>query len=164
MSHWEIDGKTDEWYTPKYIFDALGCEFDTDVAAPKDRSYCDVPANKFICENSLDLEWKGFVWMNPPFGKRNGILPWLNKIYKHGNGIALTPDRTSAPWWQQAAKQSDAVLFISGKIRFIRSNGMAGDSPSTGTTLFAYGDQAVTALKQAYQNDLGILFLLFKQQ
>jgi hypothetical protein len=38
--------------------------------------------------------------MNPPFGGRNGLAPWLDKFFANGNGIALTPDRTSAPWWQ----------------------------------------------------------------
>lgn len=36
MSHWESAGKTDDWYTPPEVFEALGCEFDLDVAgAPK---------------------------------------------------------------------------------------------------------------------------------
>ncbi len=34
MSHWEASGESNEWYTPKYIFDALGTRFDLDVAAP----------------------------------------------------------------------------------------------------------------------------------
>ena len=34
MGHWEGVGKSDEWYTPKYIFDALGVIFDLDVARP----------------------------------------------------------------------------------------------------------------------------------
>lgn len=34
MSH-EAAGKSDEWYTPKYIFDALNTWFDLDVAAPE---------------------------------------------------------------------------------------------------------------------------------
>lgn len=139
MSKWENPGGSDEWYTPKYIFDALECRFDMDVAAPIDRTHCNVPADKFITENSLNAEWNGFVWMNPPFGGRNGIAPWLDKIAAHGNGIALTPDRTSAPWWQKAAEQADAVLFIAGKVKFIKPDGSTGDSPSTGTTLFGYG-------------------------
>ena len=28
MSIWEGPGKSDEWMTPKYVFDALGCTFD----------------------------------------------------------------------------------------------------------------------------------------
>jgi hypothetical protein len=33
MSAWEAAGQSDEWFTPKYIFDAMGVEFDTDVAS-----------------------------------------------------------------------------------------------------------------------------------
>lgn len=87
MGHWEAHGKTDEWYTPKYIFDALGCEFDMDVASPIDRSLCHVKAQEYLTKNSLDISWKGFVWLNPPFGGRNGISPWLDKMAIHKDGI-----------------------------------------------------------------------------
>lgn len=158
MSHWENNGKSDEWYTPKYVFDALDCTFHVDVAAPKDRTHCHVPAEYFITENSLDSIWYDFVWMNPPFGGRNGLIPWLNRINQHGNGIALTPDRTSAPWWQQAAKQSNCHLQVTGKIKFIDQNGNIGIKPGNGTTLFAYGERAVKALLKAQENKLGMVF------
>jgi hypothetical protein len=32
--HEQCVGATDEWYTPPYIFEALGCTFDVDVASP----------------------------------------------------------------------------------------------------------------------------------
>lgn len=159
MSYWERGGQTDEWYTPKYIFDALGVVFELDVAAPDIRTFCCVPAKEFITDGSLTADWKGFVWMNPPFGGRNGLVPWLDKIYKHGSGIALTPDRTSAPWWQVAAKQCDALMFVAGKIKFIRSTGDTGSQPGNGTTLFAYGDRAVFALRNAEKNGLGCFFI-----
>lgn len=163
MSYWERISKSDEWYTPKYIFDALQCEFDVDVAAPIDRTYCHVPAKEFITENSLTKSWKGFIWMNAPFGKRNGLEPWLTKISKHHNGIALVPDRTSAPWWQTAAKQSDALLFINHKVKFIKPDGSIGASPSAGTVLLAYGRVAVNSLATAEKNMLGILFKKFSE-
>lgn len=150
-------GKSDEWYTPKYIFDALECEFDLDVAAPIDRTYCHVPANYFFTEDSLNLRWNGFVWMNPPFGGRNGINPWLDKIIDHGNGIGLTPDRTSTDWWKKAALKSDAILFITGKVKFIKADGSLGQQPANGTTLFAYGDRGINALKRAAKNNLGVI-------
>lgn len=158
MSDWETSGKTDEWYTPKYIFDALGCKFDMDVAAPVDRSYCHVPAKEFITAGSLEKEWNGFIWMNPPFGGRNGIAPWLDKMAAHGNGIALTPDRTSAPWWQKAAEECGSLLFVSKKIKFIESSGTVSKHPGTGTTLFAYGDLAKMALVNAARKNLGTVF------
>ncbi|MES1226360.1 MAG: DNA N-6-adenine-methyltransferase [Bacteroidota bacterium] len=157
MSAWEAVGKSDEWYTPKYIFDSLGCEFDQDVAAPEKRIHCYVPALDFITQASLEKPWQGFVWCNPPFGKRNEIGLWLDKMYLHGDGIALSPDRTSAPWWQKAAKEADCILFVAGKIKFIKPDGSVGKSPGTGTTLFGYGVKAVECLMNARNNGLGIL-------
>jgi hypothetical protein len=157
MSYWEANGKSDEWYTPKYIFDALQCRFDLDVAAPEDRKFVSVPADKFITQNSLTEIWSGFVWMNPPFGGRNSIGEWITKIQAHNNGIALTADRTSALWWHRAAEGCTGVLFIKGKVRFLRPDGSEGKSPSNGTTLFAYGKLAFDALYNAQNRGLGIL-------
>jgi hypothetical protein len=154
MSHWETTGQSDEWYTPKYVFDALGCRFDLDVAAPFDQTH--VPCDNSIWADSLNREWWGFIWMNPPFGGRNSLEPWLDKFFEHGNGIALTPDRTSAPWWQKAFRRSDALLHVARKIRFIRPDGSEGKSPSNGTTLFAAGEKARLALLEADLAGLGM--------
>ena len=156
MSHWESAGKSDEWWTPKYVFSALDCKFDQDVAAPFDGAN-NVPCHGWFYTRSLEISWDGFIWMNPPFGGRNGIVPWLDKFFRHGNGIALTPDRTSATWWQDAAHKSDAVLFIHGKVKFERPDGTIGKQPSNGTTLFAIGKRGVEALKRANAHDLGVL-------
>lgn len=147
MSAWEAMGKSDDWYTPKYIFDALGCEFDMDVAGPAPHR-CHVPAPCALEDNSLHLAWRGFVWMNPPFGGRNGLEPWLEKFFDHGNGIALTPDRTSAPWFQRWAPHAMSLLFLP-KVRFLRPDGTEGKSPSTGTVLWAVGLKGHAALKRA---------------
>lgn len=163
MSHWEATGQSDEWYTPAYVFDALGVEFDLDVAHPYDND-THVPCDLYFCANSLALPWHGFVWMNPPFGGRNSLTPWLDKFFAHGNGIALTPDRSSAPWWQDAARKADAFLVVDGKIRFIRPDGSEGKSPSTGTTLFAVGERGVDALIRAENNGLGLCFSSFAKK
>jgi len=160
MSHWEATGKSDEWYTPKFVFDALGCVFDVDVAAPA-VGPLHVPCSAFLSANSLDHEWHGFVWMNPPFGGRNGLEPWLRKFFLHGNGIALVPDRTSAPWWHFMAVNADALLFINGKVKFIRPDGSTGDSPSNGTVLTAAGSRGVAALDRAAKNGLGICMVRY---
>lgn len=156
MSYWETIGASDEWYTPRYVFDALGCHFDLDVAHP-DGTTTHVPCTAYFSADALRLPWSGYIWMNPPFGGRNGLKPWLDRFFQHGNGIALTPDRTSAPWWQDAARKADAILFVGGKIRFERPDGTAGKSPSSGTTLFAVGAKAVEALVCAHNNQLGFL-------
>jgi len=158
MSHWEDTGKSDDWWTPKYIFDAMDCQFDLDVAAPE-QGPLHVPCKAWYHERSLELPWKGFVWMNPPFGGRNGLVPWLDKFADHGNGIALVPDRTSAPWWQDLADWAEQIFFISGKVRFIRPDGTQGKSPSVGTTLLALGGDGISALESAERAGLGSRFV-----
>lgn len=154
--HEQCVGATDEWYTPQHVFDALGCTFDLDVAAPFDRSHVCVPTDSWIFQDSLKLRWRGFVRMNPPFGARNGLTPWLQKFFDHGNGIALTPDRTSAPWWQNYARRADSILFVSPKLKFIGADGKPGKSPAQGTCLLAAGEKAVDALNLAQSRGLGL--------
>jgi hypothetical protein len=159
--HEQCLGATDEWYTPSHVFAALGCEFDTDVASPGPRITPWIPAKRFITletsGDGLRCPWVGFVWMNPPFGGRNGIVPWLEKFFAHGNGIALTPDRTSAPWWQRFAPLADSILFVAPKLKFIGADGKPGTSPAQGTCLMAAGERAVDALNVAQSRGLGLL-------
>jgi hypothetical protein len=156
MGHWEASaGASDEWYTPKYIFDALGCGFDLDVAAPRNGPPF-VPTSRWFSSHALEREWFGFIWMNAPFEGRNALAAWLDKFFAHGNGIALTPDRTSAPWFQDAWPKADLVLFMP-KVRLIRPDGSLGKSPSNGTALWAAGDKAERALIRAASAGLGIL-------
>lgn len=154
--HEQSVGATDEWYTPPHVFDALGCTFDMDVATTNPPVRW-VPAMRFLWSQSLEQDWHGFIWMNPPFGARNGLVPWLQKFCDHGNGIALTPDRTSAPWWQQFAPCADAILFVAPKLKFIGSDGKPGTSPAQGTCLMAIGRQGVEALRCATSRGLGLL-------
>jgi DNA N-6-adenine-methyltransferase Dam len=158
MSAWEAIGQSDEWRTPKFIFDAMAIEFDLDPCSPP-TGFHHVPYKRcFYAPNGLIKSWTGTVWMNPPFGGRNSIKPWLDKFFDHGDGVALTPDRTSAPWWQEAACKADAVLFVAPKIKFIRPDGTLGKSPGCGTSLMASGWKGYDALKNAERNGLGLLF------
>lgn len=165
MSH-EAPVKSNEWYTPEYIFEALGVEFNLDVASPKDRTHCSVPARRFYDKDvdGLATGWFGFVWMNPPFGHQKTKETWIRKFLSHGNGIALMPDRTSAPWWQHFSQHSDSVLFVKGKIKFIRPDGTLGESPGNGTTLFAVGSKGNEALRNAAKNGLGKYYYNLNKQ
>lgn len=157
--HEQSVGATDEWYTPAHVFEAMGQRFDLDPAHP---AFAEIPATAW-CDasfaiNGLTRDWRGVVWMNPPFGARNGIVPWLEKFFAHGCGVALVPDRTSAPWWQRFAPMADGVLFVSPKIRFIAADGSEGRSPAQGTALLGIGKSGLSALENASRNGLGRLF------
>jgi DNA N-6-adenine-methyltransferase (Dam). len=154
-------GASDDWYTPKFIFDALGLQFDLDPCSPGADHW--VPANNVITEavDGLSASWDGLVWMNPPFAGRNGQVPWLEKFIKHGNGIALVAARTSAGWFHNLVPRCDGLLFPKGKTKFVRPDGTVGGSPGTGVVLLAMGSQSCDALKNS---GLGIYLSLGKEQ
>jgi hypothetical protein len=116
-------------------------------------------------DNGLTAPWSGFVWMNPPFTfaspfanrRREGVEPWVRKFVKHADGIALVPDRTSTGWFQMLAKASDAVLFLSPKVSFVRGDGKPSSSNTSGTALAGIGERAVEALLRARR--LGVLLV-----
>lgn len=148
MAAHESTARSDEWYTPAWIFEALSVKFDLDPCAAPDGK---APASRWVRHEifgsgGLEFDWYGTVWLNPPFGRRNGIKSWLDKLVAHGNGIAIVPNRTGADWWQDAVVAADAVLFVRKKIRFLRPDGSEGGSPGYGNVLMAYGSDMARAL------------------
>jgi hypothetical protein len=155
--HEQSVGASDEWYTPPHVFSALGCTFDVDVASPGQDVTPWIPARSFITRDSLAVPWHGILWMNAPFGGRGALDVWLEKFFEHADGVALVPDRTSAPWWQRYAPRADLVLYVAPKIKFIGVDGKPGSSPAQGTTLMAIGEQGCEALTRAARHGLGVL-------
>ncbi|WP_291365323.1 DNA N-6-adenine-methyltransferase [Acetobacter sp. UBA5411] len=144
-------GKSDEWFTPPEIFDALNCQFDLDVAQPSEgRAFLSVPCRQFLTkvDDGLVAPWSGFVWMNPPFGGRNGVVRWLDRFVAHGNGIALVNALTSSGWFQDFSPKMDALIFPRGKTRFVRPDGSRGESPQSGIVLMGIGKQAADVMRR----------------
>lgn len=151
MQEYHEDNRTssDEWYTPPEIFDALGQTFDLDPCHPSLQmaEHCCVPANFMSSNFGLDMGWGGrYVWMNPPFGRRNGVVPWLRKFIENDNGIGLCRAYTSAAWFQDYVSQMDLLFFPYGKTQFVRPDGSRGKSPGSGVVLFAKGSRGINAL------------------
>ncbi|PYD63530.1 adenine methyltransferase [Gluconacetobacter entanii] len=157
--HHAAPGQSDEWFTPPEIFEALGVTFDLDVAQPETgRAFLSVPCRRFltVSDNGLTAPWDGFVWMNPPFGGRNGVVPWLRRFMDHANGIACVNALTSSGWFHDFAPHADALLFPRGKTKFLRPDGTRGNSPGNGVVLIGAGMQAVEALADAHRKGFGL--------
>lgn len=153
MAAYETHGESDEWYTPKWVIEAIGLDYDLDPASPPEGPR-HVLAGTYYCQNGEGREWLGRVWMNPPFGNQETKRLWLARFFSHGHGVALLPDRTSAPWFHEYAPMADALLWVRGKIKFERPDGSIGKSPGTGTVLMACGPDCVDALRRS---DLGFV-------
>jgi hypothetical protein len=140
-------GQSDDWYTPPEIFEALGLTFDLDPCSPGPGHW--VPAKSIFTkdDDGLAQDWRGMVFMNPPFGGRFGHVPWLQKFLAHGNGIAVVRAYTSSSWFHDHAVDADAMLFPRGKTKFIRPDGSVGGAPGHGVVLLGMGDVAVQALR-----------------
>ena len=136
---------SDEHYTPKWLFDELGIEFDLDVAAPVGGVPW-IPAKKSfsMLDNGLEQEWIGKVWMNPPFSKPS---PWVDKFIAHGNGIALLVVSRSK-WFKELWNASDVIVPTPWDFKFERPDGHKKQI-SFQTFLFAIGkdfDRSMTKI------------------
>lgn len=130
-------GGKDEWLTPPEILKALG-EFDLDPCAPVVRPWPTAKEHFTRVENGLTREWKGRVWLNPPYGAETG--KWLGRLSEHGNGIALIFARTETEmFFKHVWPVASAVLFIEGWIHFYSVEGRRAPANSGApSVLIAY--------------------------
>ena len=135
----------DEWYTPKWLFDALGLVFDIDVCAPIDTTYTSVPAKKYynINDDGLSQDWHGVVWCNPPYSAPE---KWALKMIEHGNGLLLTHIPMNAEWCSMVWQACDGIRLFQ-RIDFIRPNGEV-QRPGLWLQLAAFGKTAFDALQK----------------
>jgi phage N-6-adenine-methyltransferase len=137
---------TDDYYTPKWVFDALNVEFDIDVAAPV-QGIPWLPCKRWFSQmdNGLAQDWGGqFVWMNPPYGKP---AAWVDKFIENNNGIALMAVSRSQ-WFKKIWDVAEAVVPTPYELKFVRPS---GEFKTIGwqNVLFGLGDKAVSSLKQS---------------
>jgi len=146
--HERPQGESVEWYTPPEIFQALGLRFDLDPAAPVGGVPW-VPAERFMCraDDGLTQPWHGRVWLNPPYGR--GVERWLNRLARHGDGLALVFARTDTRWYQEVAQRATAVCFIAGRLSFMRGDGSRAGTAGAPSMLLAFGLPCALALVEA---------------
>ena len=140
----KIDYKPrDEYYTPKWIFDTLALQFDLDPAHPNFATQ--VPTKAYLTkeQDGLTAEWKGRIWMNPPFSESKF---WVHKFMEHKNGVALLPFAKSQ-WLIEIWDDCDGVVPLPYNIRFLYE-GKANGSIFLPVALFAYGQDNLEAIKR----------------
>lgn len=141
---------TDEWYTPRWIFDAAGIMFDTDVCAPVDPAFRTCPALRYLTavEDGLMSAWEGVVWCNPPYSR---VRPWAERFAAHRNGLALVPGVRSF-WVNVLLDTCDAICLL-GDVRFGLPDGRQSTLRSV-SILAAAGEAATDALHRIAAADV----------
>ncbi len=111
---------TNEWTTPRDLFDELDAEFSftLDAASTNENALC---ADHYTeRDDGLSKPWAGSVWLNPPYGSEIG--KWMKKAAETNRGgvtVCLVPARTDTAWWHEyVVGHATEVRFIRGRLKF----------------------------------------------
>jgi len=127
-----------DWITPRFILDRLG-EFDLDPCAHPQQPWPTARTMSALPVDGLSIEWKGRVWLNPPYGKETKF--WLARMAKHDCGTVLIFARTDThEWMRYIWGHASAILFLTGRLHFCEPDGTpSADNPGAPSALIAYG-------------------------
>jgi hypothetical protein len=160
-SHTRRATTTDSWITPRWLIERLG-PFDLDPCAATPQPW--PTAQRMIPEreDGLLYLWHGFVWCNPPYGRRMKI--WLERMALHNNGIALVFARTdTATFFEHVWPVASAALFLRGRLTFHRPSGEPapnGHNSGGPSVLLGFGSEASRRLRAC--RDLGALVTILR--
>lgn len=136
---------SDAWYTPAWVFDGLGIEFDLDVAAPAG-GVAWIPARRHfsVAEDGLNMPWDGVVWCNPPY---SAPTHWCRRWAHHDPGgcLLIRADlSTSGPFTAWTAASSAWVA--AKRLQFVSGAGSPTGSVNFSTILLGRGHVADAGL------------------
>lgn len=120
-SHQSASMLKDAWLTPPEIIRALGGpqSFHTDPCSPINRPWDTAQLHYTIVDDGLRQPWFGRVWLNPPYGGKETVGPWMRAMVAQGRGTALIFARTETEvFFQTVWRAATAVLFLEGRLHF----------------------------------------------
>lgn len=137
-------GASDDWLTPPDIIRDLG-PFDLDPCASTNQPW---PTAKLqLTRRGLNTPWRGFVWLNPPYGPQT--FQWVHRLAEHNNGIALIFARTETRgFMREVWAKANALLFVAGRLHFHHAitGQRASFNSGAPSVLVAYGTLGVERL------------------
>jgi phage N-6-adenine-methyltransferase len=104
-------------------------------------------------DNGLAHEWRGRVWLNPPYAQPL-ISQFVGKLVREVRAgrvtaaIMLTHNCTETRWFQEAAQACSVTCFPCRRIAFEKPDGPKA-SPVQGQTFFYFGDD-VSAFRRVF--------------
>lgn len=110
---------SDDCYTPRWVFDAMGLHFDLDVAAPPGGPW-HLPTDRYYTaeDDGLVQPWDGLVWCNPPYSTAQ---QWIERWATHPTGCLMTQVASRQRWRTELYGAADAVYV--GQVEFTRPDG-----------------------------------------
>ena len=98
---------TDDWSTPRDVYESLNDEF---------RFTLDPCPLGEVDHVAFLRSWQGErVFCNPPYSE---IGKWIAKAYEAELAVFLVPSRTDTRWWHDHAMTASEIRFIRGRLKF----------------------------------------------
>ena len=135
---------SDDYYTPEWVFERMGIEFDLDVCSPPGGIPW-IPAKRHYtqADDGLASAWAGRVWMNPPY---SNTTPWADRFIRHSNGVCLVPHSRSR-WWGRLWAAADGIADA-GMFQFHRGADGKLENVFMPVVFAAFGDECVDAISR----------------
>lgn len=131
MSHNSTDaykgGRAEDFSTPelfvKFVENTYGVRFTLDAAADENNAKAPVWIDEKA--DALKQDWRGVVWLNPPYGRN--IPTFLERAiemkYMCEMIVVLIPARTDTKWFHElVVPNANDVLLIKGRLQFIHDS------------------------------------------
>jgi len=103
-------------------------------------------------EDGLNKAWKGNIFLNPPYAAE--LIKHFAKKYagevaagRIAAGIVLVNNATETGWFRDLVECANAVLFTSGRIKFLDPNGKPG-APLQGQAILYTGENTGSFLRE----------------
>jgi phage N-6-adenine-methyltransferase len=152
-----------EWYTPPEFLERARSVLGTIDLDPASSALAQrrVKAAEYFTldDDGLSREWRGRVWMNPPYAQP-AIGHFAEKLASSVEAgrvtaaVALTHNYTDTRWFHRLSHAASAICFPEGRIRFISQDGALA-SPTQGQAFFYFGKRH--ALFTATFGDVGLV-------
>ena len=134
---------SDDYLTPRWVFDTLDLTFDLDVAAPPWDTHVPAIRKYTQADDGLTAPWEGRVWMNPPW---SSPARWVDRFLEHRHGIAVVPWNKSQ-WVITLWEEAEGVALPRSWFAWPGPGGDGRDSSVWISWFFAaFGDECVEAI------------------
>lgn len=104
--------KTDDWATPKWLYDDLDREFHFDFdPCPLHSSF-----------DGLSCDWNGNIFVNPPYSKVEDFLRKAHEELRGGRAkviVFLVFANTDTRWFHEYVYHKAEIRFLRGRVKFV---------------------------------------------
>jgi len=148
VPHVAHNSGNNEWYTPpEYIAAARQVMGDIDLdPASSEIANQTVQAKTFFSQEDDGLlwDWRGRVWMNPPYAS-NLIGLFADKLANHvrfgdvTEACILVNNATETAWFNTLLDVASCVCFIRGRVKFVDVDGNPSGAPLQGQVVLYIG-------------------------